>query len=232
MTYKQLEEAIRIWAEDQEIVRALAVIGSRARADHAADAWSDLDFIFFVTDLQEIAQDSSWLNTFGQVVLKVLQRTGAGDPEWLVLYGGGLKVDFVLAVAKRSFPEDLFGPRFGIVSRRGARILVDKENARPEQFSVEFAGQGKPEPAEFETALQLFWMTAHRAAAMIGRGDLWRARQIMDVALRRQLTQLLAWHAQARGGAGLDTWYDGRFMNDWVDPRALAALPQLFTPSG
>ena len=140
MTYKQLEEAIRIWAEDQEIVRALAVIGSRARADHAADAWSDLDFIFFVTDLQEIAQDSSWLNTFGQVVLKVLQRTGAGDPEWLVLYGGGLKVDFVLAVAKRSFPEDLFGPRFGIVSRRGARILVDKENARPEQFSVEFAG--------------------------------------------------------------------------------------------
>ncbi len=33
------------------------------------------------------------------------------------------------------------------------------------------------------------------------------------------------WHAQA---AGRDTWYGGRFMDEWADPRALAALPQVF----
>jgi aminoglycoside 6-adenylyltransferase len=46
--------------------------------------------------------------------------------------------------------------------------------------------------------------------------------------MRAQLVKMLEWHARATRGADLDTWYDGRFIDRWADPRAVATLPAVF----
>ena len=63
---------------------------------------TDLDLILYATDPQTYVDDTSWLDTFGQVWLRVLNYTGAGDPEWMVLFAGGLKVDFILTPVCKS----------------------------------------------------------------------------------------------------------------------------------
>jgi aminoglycoside 6-adenylyltransferase len=124
MNYDRVETRISNWAKEQDLIRAVVVIGSRAREDHKADAWSDLDLMLFVTDQQRYVKDTSWLATFGEVWLRVLNFTGAGDPEWLVLYEGGMKVDFLLAPATGKLVDTLFGSFYAVAARRGVRIRV------------------------------------------------------------------------------------------------------------
>ena len=39
---------------------------------------------------------------------------------------------------------------------------------------------------------------------------------------------MIEWHTHATRGAELDTWHNGRFLEHWADPRALAGLRQCF----
>ena len=42
---QQLENRVIAWAESQPDIRAIIVVGSRARRDSPADEWSDLDLV-------------------------------------------------------------------------------------------------------------------------------------------------------------------------------------------
>ena len=63
---------------------------------------------------------------------------------------------------------------------------------------------------------------------MVLRGELWCARRISDGPIRQQLLCMLEWHAKAEKGGVYDTWYDGRFLADWVEPHELAQLSDTF----
>lgn len=230
MNYKTLEEGIANWAKEQDPIRAVVVIGSRAREDHTADAWSDLDLMLFVTDQQLYVKDTSWLATFGEVWLRALNFSGAGDPEWLVLYEDGVKVDFLLAPATGKLVDILFGSFYAVAAQRGVRVLLDKQGdsgLRAPRLTDE-GGWVKPEQEVFTAVLDRFWLSAFRAATMLRRGDLWRARAITDGPMRQYLVQMLEWHAKAERGEDFDTWYDGRFLEEWADARVLATLPVIF----
>ena len=232
MDYNSLEKEVCAWAREEDDVLAVVVIGSRARENHPADEWSDLDLILFVTNQQAYATDAAWLSRFGEIWLHTHKITGIGDPEWLVLFTGGLKVDFLLAPVTGSLAEMLFGPKYLFVTRRGVRVLLDKRgdselNAAPDLGSLEWR---QPDEPAFTAVLNQFWLSSYRAANMVQRGDLWRARMIIDSELRRLLLRLLEWQAKAVNGSGYDTWHDGRFLQEWADPQALALLPDIFTP--
>ena len=78
--YKQLESNLVTWMQAQPDIRAAIVIGSRAREDHPADEWSDLDIILFTTNPTGYASHQDWLEQIDEVWLAVLNRTGRGDP--------------------------------------------------------------------------------------------------------------------------------------------------------
>lgn len=88
----------------------------------------------------------------------------------------------------------------------------------------------KPGADEFAVILNQFWLSIYRASNMVRRGELWRARMITDGPLRQQLLRILEWHAKAGNGEACDTWYDGRFLDEWVEPQVLALLPGIFAP--
>lgn len=232
MNYETLEASIAKWAAAEPHVQALVVIGSRARIDHPADSWSDLDLILVVSDPQAYVNDTSWLDTFGKIWLRVLNFTGAGDPEWMVLYAGGFKVDLILASLTGRLADMLSDSHYAKATQRGQRILIDKKgDDMPAAVSMT-ADPTWVQPAReaFSVLLHHFWLSAYRAGSMINRGELWRARTITDGPLRQQLLQMLEWHARARNGIAHDTWYQGRFLTDWVDERVLAELPKIFAP--
>ena len=231
MNYDSLEKQICTWARKRDDVLALVVIGSRARQDHPADEWSDLDLMLFVTDPQVYAADGTWISQFGEIWLQTHKITGLGDPEWLVLFAGGLKVDFLLVSGADNHNETLFGTKYLFVTRRGVRVLLDKQRGfEREDFQAPSLEWQKPDEAAFTAVLNQFWLSSYRAANIIQRGELWRAKMIIDAELRRLLLCLLEWHAKAVNGGAYDTWHDGRFLVEWADPQTLAVLPEIFAP--
>ncbi len=230
MNYSSLELQIINWVWEQPAIRALVMVGSRARREFPADEWSDLDLILFTTDIARFVEEPYWINQFGEVWIQVLQFTRAGDAEWLVVYAGGFKVDFFFAPLSAPLQEMLFTSRFTAVTRRGVCVLVDKDSKTPITIPEErIIEREKPSETEVTAVTQKFWLYTYRTANMLRRGDLWRAQTILNAELRPALLHMLAWHAQAAHGLALDTWYDGRFLQEWADPRAVAAIPATFS---
>ncbi len=230
--YTSLESRITAWAAAHPNLVAGVVVGSRGRSDHPADQWSDLDLVIFADEPGKFIQDGTWLEGFGPLWASWLDDTGAGYPEWFALYAGGLKVDIVfvpvqagdetLADMLRSFAHQ-------DVLQRGVRVLIDKTSlASPAGVPLPEAGNQPHSPLgpdKFRAGLSQFWIKAAKTAKLIQRGDLWRAKQACDSELKACLLTMLEWHARSIYGHQRDIWYDGRFLSNWADPRAVVELP-------
>lgn len=67
------------------------------------------------------------------------------------------------------------------------------------------------------------WTAKH-----LRRGELWWAKSCCDSYLKNLLLTMLECHARAARGPNFDTWMRGRFLEEWADARAVAALPEIY----
>ncbi len=233
LTYDELLRRIIAWAEATPIVRAAMILGSRARSDHPADEWSDLDILVFATDPESLIRESAWATDLAPHWLTFVERTGDGSAwERRTLYEGGLDVDVAVFPAEglTALDGDLPAALVDVI-RRGIRILVDKEGVLSQVVTRPLPPVGlyqQPSEAEFFNVVSDFWYHTLWSAKHLRRGELWWAKSGVDGALKSHLHRMLEWHARATRGADFDTWLRGRFLEEWADPRAVAALPRIF----
>jgi len=182
----------------------------------------------YVTDPAVYLESSDWLSEIGPVLVSFVVSTAGGEPEQLVLFDGGLNVDFVIVGIdglRRAAEAGRVPPGF----LRGARVIVDKDGVAVRTVPSEFRAPtpARPSPEEAVAGLTRFWYGAYYIAKQLRRGDLWvalsRQREMTDGMLG-----LLETHAHATRGWDLDTWHRGRFIDRWADPTALADLPGIF----
>jgi aminoglycoside 6-adenylyltransferase len=234
LTYEDLTERIQAWAESTQDVRAALLIGSRARSDHPADAWSDLDVLVFANASQQLAQSATWLPEIAPYWLTFVERPGGADTwERRTLFEGGLDVDIVFdpaegldGILQHGIPTDMAD-----MLRRGVKVLVDKDGklAQIQKMPLPAAGMyQKPTESEFINATSDFWYHTLWATKHLRRGELWWAKSCADNYQKNQLMQMLEWHARATQGEHYDTWLRGRFLDEWADPRASAQLCEVF----
>jgi aminoglycoside 6-adenylyltransferase len=234
LTYADLIERFTVWAESTSDVRAVLIIGSRARTDHPADEWSDLDLLAFVRDPEQFIRSADWATCIAPTWLTFVERTGDGKTwERRTLYEGGLDVDVAL------HPADWLDGmmRQGIrrdaadVIRRGVKVLVDKDGKLAQILSLPLPATTlfqKPTQQEFTNAVSDFWYHTLWSVKHLRRGELWWAKSCVDMYLKGLLQRMLEWHARATRGEGLDTWLRGRFLEEWADPRAVEGLSKAF----
>ena len=94
--YENIERNFVSWAQSREDIRAAFIVGSRARKDHPADEWSNMDIIFYTSEQEYYLSNHEWINNFGDVCTSFSAETAGGDPECLTLFDGGWQVDFVI----------------------------------------------------------------------------------------------------------------------------------------
>lgn len=228
MTYDELEARIAAWAAAQPAIRAVIVIGSRARGN--ADQWSDLDLLILTTDPARYAADPGWTSAFGEVWLTYMEPTGLGDPEWYIVFAGGLKIDAVLLrVDDAALDLEALVEPFDDwdAFRRGANVIFDRSGAPRALPPKPPKSRALPTAAEYDNVVSGVLLAALTTAKFVARGDYWRAQRWFANDLHPHLLTLAEWQAQA-AQPGRDTWYAGRFLDDWADARVIAALPQLF----
>jgi aminoglycoside 6-adenylyltransferase len=223
-----LAAAVADWAREHEGVRAALVVGSQVRADMPADRWSDLDVVLVVDDPRELADDASWVESFGKPALTFLESTAFGDRvERRVLYETGEDVDFPLleASAWRELSEL---PEARALLARGHRVLYDELDLEGVVEEMSPPSDAWPPDAAALTELASdFWYHALWTARKLRRGEVFTAIGCLDGYLKARLVTLLEWHARAIDPS-VDTWHGGRFLERWADPGALAALESAY----
>ena len=177
LDYRALIARLAAWAEADENIRAVVIVGSRARTDHPADEWADLDAVLLARDPQPMWAGAAWLEAIGEPWLTFIEPTPDHRTyERRVLFAGGLDVDFVpvavaslLEVLERGLAEGL------VLLQRGARILVDKDGLaqRALQAVAPAAPPPLPSEAEYLNLVNDFWYHTVWSAKHLRRGDLW-----------------------------------------------------------
>jgi aminoglycoside 6-adenylyltransferase len=104
--------------------------------------------------------------------------------------------------------KDGFAPRFADVTQQ-----VENQPTSP-----------LPTEQKFLSLWNDFFYHAIWSAKKLRRGELWTAKSCIDNYMKWQLLEAIAWHAKVKHGAGYDTWHNGRFLEKWADPRAVAGL--------
>jgi aminoglycoside 6-adenylyltransferase len=72
-----------------------------------------------------------------------------------------------------------------------------------------------------------FWYHGLWTARKLRRGEVYTAIECLDGYLKARLVTLLEWHARAVDPT-VDTWHEGRYLERWADPGALAALERAY----
>jgi len=227
-TIQRLENRVITWAESQPNIRAILVVGSRARRDFPADEWSDLDLMVFATDFESYLANSDWLDNIGEVWVNLPSLTGDDDPERLVLFDGGCKVDFVF-LAVEGLQRMVESGTLSGVYHRGYYILVDKDGLAAQLILPSFSPPPYEKPSEhtFALAVGFFWYGAVYVARQIRRRNLW-AVKFRDWTMKEILLKMLEWHARAAHRWDYDTWHDGHFLPQWTDPQTWNDLQGTF----
>jgi aminoglycoside 6-adenylyltransferase len=233
LDYDDLIERITAWAESHPNVRAALLLGSRARTDHPADEWSDLDVLVFAIDHERFIQSSEWVKTIAPTWLTFIERAGDGESwERRTLYSGGLDVDVAFNPAEwLDGIHDNIPPIMVDIIHRGVKVLVDKDGKlgnilnMPLPVAIPFE---RPSQQAFIDAVSDFWYHTLWSAKHLRRGELWWAKSCVDNYLKGLLRQMLEWHAHALKGDQYDTWMRGRFLEEWADPLAVDQLRATF----
>jgi aminoglycoside 6-adenylyltransferase len=233
LNFDDLIERITSWAEANSDVRAALILGSRARTDHPADEWSDLDVLVFSHRTDQFIQSDEWAKAIAPAWLSFSERTGDGQSwERRTLYAGGLDVDVAFnPVEWLEAIQTEIPPVIADIIRRGIRILVDKDGKLRRILSLPIPQASlfeKPTEQAFINATSDFWYHTLWSAKHLRRGELWWAKSGVDMHLKWLLQQMLEWHSQALKGDGYDTWLRGRFLEEWADPRAVEQLKEIF----
>lgn len=237
LAVEALLERIVAWGERSPDVRAVLVLGSWARSDRPADAWSDLDLLVVCEAPSRYLDGAGWLEQLGPVWLTFREPTSVGNRwERRVLFDGGQDVDLVFLTAEElgmalGLPE----VRAGL--RRGVRVALDKDGSlpplpAPEPAEVPTAGgspgSGPPSDAEFRELVHDVLFHAVWTGKRLRRGELWRAKECLDGYLKARLLRAIQWQARVRRGWDHDVWWGGRFLEAWAEPEAVAGLRDAF----
>jgi aminoglycoside 6-adenylyltransferase len=162
-------------------------------------------------------------------VWMILEEHHDSTKSWLILYQGGIKVDF--SVTPISTLQPLIDDQYlWDDQQRGYKILLDKEGiaARlPPPTPLDPPPYTPPTQAQFIRHVEGYFYGAVYVAKQVRRGNLWKAKWA-DQIQQRMLLEMLEWHAHATHDSPVDTYFRGDFMRDWVSETIWRELHDVF----
>ncbi len=228
---KEFISKIVEWAKLREDIRGVLCIGSAARVTNPADSLSDIDLILITETPEFYIEGSDWLAHFGRVLLTFVEDTAVGgQKERRVLYEGGQDIDFAIFPLAAAHYLAEYGPPAELqeVFWRGFTVLLDKDGllSQTEIHSQKVT----PPPTQDELDLHMndFLYHAVWAAKKLRRGEIWVGKQCVDVYMKRLLLRAVEWKLRALRGWEYDTWFEGRFLENWATVDVILELKKTF----
>ena len=227
--YEVITNRLIKWAEHNENIRAVILIGSRARNCKPADEWSDLDVIIIAEDISVYLQTTAWIHRFGIPMLTFTETAFDGSVERRVLYEGFLDVDFALS-EPREFRNSLDVEEVRAIFQRGGHVLLDKDD-----WSSLIHGATSA-PLRYEIShdtiineIHDYWYHCVWITKKIQRGELWTAMHCLNCYMKAKLLYMIELYTRFSRDGEVDTWHNGRLLEQWADHSILTKLKDCFT---
>lgn len=181
---------ILTFAENNDMVRAVLLNGSRVNPNVENDIFSDYDIIFIVTEPKYFLKDQEWINYFGEILIMQQNSINENDQEWyifLMIFSDGIRIDLSFRT-----PEDINAHFDDSLTVK----LLDKDNIIKEFASPNEASYytRKPTKEQFAKRVNNFWWVSTYIAKGIWREELTYAKHSLDVIVRYDLEKLLEWY--------------------------------------
>ena len=210
------------WAEAEQEVRALFLVGSRGEADGRPDRLSDHDVLIFARDGARYESDEDWLVSFGSILVKLhaeYELLGTTVPTRLVQYLDGTRIDF--SVCDVTLLERIAeGPKLPDMLDAGFRALNDKDgwaSRLPKATGEAYRGR-VPRETDYQAVVNEFWWEVTYVAKHLARGELLPALYSSECVIRFQcLVPMLEWHTRAVHGSDARIGPHGRGLTQVLD---------------
>jgi aminoglycoside 6-adenylyltransferase len=258
MSMSQTEGSERVlskmvaWGTGRDDLRAIVVVGSRARSDHPADPWSDIDAILMARRPQRYLNGSQWFAEIETPWLAIREPTVVGGQQIFHLtFEGGTKVDLVVVSsvafslaahaidALRRHPSLLTllpaiaRNRLTTLSdllNRGFRFVLDKDRLadRLKSGGLAVPPPSPPSQEEFLNLVKRFLNEQVSFALKMRRGELFVTKTLGESRLMDLLLRMIEWHTQVTSDRWSPVFEHGRFLEEWASPLVIERLRETF----
>jgi hypothetical protein len=236
------------WCREERSVRGVILLGSAAH-DGAVDPLSDLD-LMVITNQRRRLSTLEWLGLIDPPPLFswTYQSPVGGETVCQAIYGGPLVVDialvssvqaFLLGMAvlglsklsalRRHLPISLALQldAWLAITGRGTKVLLDKHGLAKRMVAsvAEVAPKVPTQDVYLNIVHSLLGLILWESKQLV-RHELWMALGTVDQQVKGCLLTMMEWHSIAANPELGDTWYGGRRVQEWADPRWVAALRQ------
>lgn len=221
---KRLLESCIKWFTEEDNIRCVVLIGSRAQSGET-DRMAGIDLDVFAKDPDALIANCGWLEVLDKPLL-----THIDDEEDLVIWRGIFEDGLLLALfiqplaTLAAIQEDLppyYLPQY--------KVLVDKDGqtAHFPKPAQDIGAPAQPTPDAFQACLTRFWLKVYFTMKCIWREDLWRAKHY-DWQAKQELLQMLGWYAAVCEGQKGFTTIEGDQIITWVNANTYTALRNTF----
>lgn len=196
-------------AREDENIRSVLMVGSRANPDCAPDPYQDFDVCYFVRRVEPYWDNMAWVEEkFGRPALvqrpesmRLIPPGGDGSYIYLMLFPDGNRID--LTVTQDPYVDD----------GEPAVLLLDKDGDFPEiQVKKDFWYVKRPEERDFADCCNEFHWCLNNVAKAIAREELSLAMDMLNRPVRDMLTLMLSWYAGAAHGFGVSVGKKGKCL--------------------
>ncbi len=225
---QQLLEAIISFANINENISALILIGSQARIEKYADQYSDIDLIMVVNNPEYFISTDEWLEYIGSPHISFIEPTIVGEREKRVMFDNALDVDFL--IIPQEHVQNVIQSNTGMeILRNGYKMLVNKQNLTIPSLTNPF-GQSCSVSSEdtFINTVNDFWYHAIWTTKKLLRKELWSAKFCVDSYMKWKLLWMIEQYEYVKHGQSYNTWYGGRFIDSWADAEITDRLCKTF----
>jgi aminoglycoside 6-adenylyltransferase len=227
-TEQQVTDQLLTFARNNDLIRAVAMNGSRVNPNAPQDLFCDYDVVYYVTDPSHFLEDQGWILYFGNLI--ILQQNdfvehGAEGHIFLMLFSDGVRIDLSFAALSNLayLQKDTL-----------TAVLLDKDGCIAPLPPASDSGYQtlRPSPEEFADAInEVFWC-ATNVAKGIWRDELPYVKFMYDAVIREQLLKILAWYAALQHDWAINTGKFGRWLEKYLPPEIWDAFMKTYAGAG
>ncbi|WP_214829392.1 aminoglycoside 6-adenylyltransferase [Exiguobacterium algae] len=176
------------YAEEREMIRTVVLNGSLVNPNIKSDPYQDVDMTFFATDVASIAQDNSWINAFGDVLIMQMPETADASRHvtFLVQYAEGHRIDLTIRST-----DDLLET---LETDSLSRVLLDRDGLAGQPFPSERSYRVmRPSAEQYAACWNEFWWVSLYVVKGIKRHQVLYALDHLEI-MRNMLRQMMEWN--------------------------------------
>ncbi|MCL1823261.1 MAG: aminoglycoside 6-adenylyltransferase [Oscillospiraceae bacterium] len=215
-TEKEIMGLILNTAKEDERIRAVVMVGSRANAACPKDIFQDYDIGYIVNDVVPFYNKPDYIKPFGELLMLQMPETMRGSANdghfgYLMQFTDGNRIDLSFNTLERHLKE---------IGEEPVKVLLDKDNALPPSRESDTAYHVKP-PTEndYFSCCNDFWWCSMNVAKGIWRDELPYAMEMYNKVVRDELHCMLDWYIGMTNDFKISTGKSGKYYKNHLSEK-------------